>query len=528
VGFIPHPAILLERGAVMNLSSVFPAIISVSPTERDVNIGLRPNITVVFNQEMDSTQLSASSFDVYLTLIETQTDTAVPLQFVNFTGKILTVTPAVDLSPRTKYSVTVHSTLKSALGRPLGKELTWSFTTAQSALSVPTLLSPADGVSLVDVPAFYWSSVSYSEPVTYRVQVASSFTFSDSSIVGVITTSETSGVLGAALNRRQTYYWRVRAEAGSVVSAWSDFRAFYLGEPERPFPDPVVIPEIEAPFHVVRITPEDGLTNLEAWPEIKLYLSDYVDPGTVSGAVSMRYEPVDGARDLGSGLVELSVSVDSYVSGAISGSVITVAPASGIEIGRNTRYTLSVTRDLVSLSGDPLASEVSMYFTSKYVPLYGSLLGVRAFLGGLLADASDDKINFHIYRASLHANYLVLRFLYGGSGITQSQVRSYQQNQTYELSSYVELYAAIKLLEEYRFTLLTAADRARSLQGYEDRVGAQILSEIETLLSGYKKDLYTLEMTLLGNLGVPVPAVGVKSLLYTGGSTLPPELSREV
>jgi len=179
------------------------------------------------------------------------------------------------------------------------------------------------------------------------------------------------------------------------------------------------------------------------------------------------------------------------------------------------------------VDGDPLAAEVSVYFTSKYAPLYGSLLSVRAFLGGLLAEAPDDKVNFQLHKASLDANYLLLRASYGTSGIRPSQVRAYNASQTYELVSYVELLAAIRLLEEYRFTLLTAADRSRVLQGYEDRVGAQILGQIEELLGGYRKQLQLLERALLQQAGVPAPAVGVKSLSYSGGSTLPRGWSRE-
>lgn len=103
----------------------------------------------------------------------------------------------------------------------------WSFTTAdQSVLDVPTLLLPANNSTGVD-PAnatFEWTKVSGA--TSYEVQVATDVNF-DTYTTGSPTDES---LTLTALAEGTTYYWRVRADDGSLRSEWSKIFTMTTGK----------------------------------------------------------------------------------------------------------------------------------------------------------------------------------------------------------------------------------------------------------------------------------------------------------
>jgi hypothetical protein len=99
----------------------------------------------------------------------------------------------------------------------------------------PALIAPFDGsrVGLIGsevAPTFQWSAVSDDSGVHYRLQIATSDDFSESSMIASVTgLTETSYTLDEALPQG-TYYWTVQAvDEAQNESGWSAARSFRIG-----------------------------------------------------------------------------------------------------------------------------------------------------------------------------------------------------------------------------------------------------------------------------------------------------------
>jgi hypothetical protein len=104
--------------------------------------------------------------------------------------------------------------------KPSGWSQVSKFTSANPP-AVPTLLSPSTKSSLsIYTPAFDWN-----DPVNtnhYQIQLATSSTFSDASIVFDKTTTSSGFTPSTLLTANRTLYWRVRAfNPDKEYSLWS-------------------------------------------------------------------------------------------------------------------------------------------------------------------------------------------------------------------------------------------------------------------------------------------------------------------
>jgi len=96
---------------------------------------------------------------------------------------------------------------------------------ADPTLAPPTLISPAHGAQVAGTTvSFQWNAVAGASQ--YRIQISASPAFA---AYGQATGTQTSASWSDAPNDGSTWYWRVRAEAGAVHSAWSATRNFVSG-----------------------------------------------------------------------------------------------------------------------------------------------------------------------------------------------------------------------------------------------------------------------------------------------------------
>jgi hypothetical protein len=99
--------------------------------------------------------------------------------------------------------------------------LVWSFTTVPAAVSIPTLLSPADAATEVSLtPTLTWSG----DTETYNVQVATDVGFTSRVVDQTGITAEFLEVSG--LSNGLTYYWRARGVNGTSAGEWSSVWRF--------------------------------------------------------------------------------------------------------------------------------------------------------------------------------------------------------------------------------------------------------------------------------------------------------------
>jgi len=105
-----------------------PQIEATSPAPGAVGVSAATTITATFDEPLEATSVSASTF----TLVDSL-GAPVPSS-VTYSGVVATLTPDLALDTAHTYTATVSTGVRDFVGNPLGAEVSWSFTTAGSAI----------------------------------------------------------------------------------------------------------------------------------------------------------------------------------------------------------------------------------------------------------------------------------------------------------------------------------------------------------------------------------------------------------
>ncbi len=116
-------------GGLGGLGGVGPLVLSTLPVDHGINVPLNPFLSATFNEAMDSTTFSKTTFT--LNQGATNIDGAVTYDPVTMT---VTFAPTVALSANLVYTASLSTAIKDALGRPLAAIYTWTFTAAPDVL----------------------------------------------------------------------------------------------------------------------------------------------------------------------------------------------------------------------------------------------------------------------------------------------------------------------------------------------------------------------------------------------------------
>ncbi len=141
-----------------------PIVISTLPVNRATNVPLAAHISATFNEAMDGTTLSQTTF----LLKQGTTSVAGAVTYAPLTTTV-TFAPTVAFGPSMVYTATLTTAVKDMLGRALAATYTWTFTTAPSgtppmviATTPPAL---ATGVSINERPTATFSRAM--DPATF-------------------------------------------------------------------------------------------------------------------------------------------------------------------------------------------------------------------------------------------------------------------------------------------------------------------------------------------------------------------------
>ncbi len=157
-------------------------------------------------------------------------------------------TVAVTLNPGQLYYWRVRA----------GNGTSWSswsstrkFVTPNSAPTVPTPSSPANGATVTSVqPTLTVTNSTDADGTTptYHFQVSATSSFTTIAVENLSVaqgSGSTSWLVSSALGNLTTYYWRVRAYDGVAYSSWSSSRSFYVNQPVAN--NPPTVPTLSAP-----------------------------------------------------------------------------------------------------------------------------------------------------------------------------------------------------------------------------------------------------------------------------------------
>lgn len=492
-------------------------LINASPRQGvDLNISTLPTFVLEFNQPVNANLVNtAQGLNQFIILLRRDQDggTSVPVTSgsVDPLGRTLTFQPAVSLTPGASYQITVRKELRSATGRGMQNDRTWTFTVDASFLPQIQLLSPGDLLGFPTPPTLTWLGVAASGNITYRVEVDESFLFGPPAMWSSAQTVGTSGGylsanIGISLAQRTEFFWHVRAETASATGDWSETRSFFLGDAIHPSPDTQQLYDPAPFFRLTNFMPENGTTNQTSHPTILATFSQPIDPSTVTLAtVQFFYGPVDGRT-------EIPVVQDLNAVYNVGGGQILIAPS--VVVQPNQRYTVVLQPQIGSLSGNILNETFDYYYTSFYKPLYGGIIGVRSRLGGFVNTISDDEILFFLWRASMHVNELLAtRVFRVRDRVSYDELVAYDPPfKTFGQYQYAELYAAVHILESFYFDILGDAGRRVALSTFEYEVQVTILNEVRERIKEMRKEMfwwggrYLRETTL--------PRVGMKSQFW--------------
>jgi Ice-binding-like/Bacterial Ig-like domain len=124
-GLDAHPT----DGSLDAILNVGPVVLSTLPADEATGVPLNASISATFNEAMDPTTLSKTTFTVKQGT--TSVDGAVTYAPLTMT---VTFAPTAVLGPTLVYTATLTTAVKDALGVSLAATYTWSFTTAPDGL----------------------------------------------------------------------------------------------------------------------------------------------------------------------------------------------------------------------------------------------------------------------------------------------------------------------------------------------------------------------------------------------------------
>jgi N-acetylmuramoyl-L-alanine amidase CwlA len=194
---------------------------------------------------------SVSNANNYQYQVSTENDFSVIIKTGNTS---LTEKTISDLLPNTLYYWRVRAENINGYS-PWSAE--WNFTTEQTILEVPELISPINNAAYIDYRSidFSWNPVIGASEYTFEISQDNSFS---TGVTSLNTSSES--VTMTNLEAETVYYWRVNASDGITVTDWSEIRTLET----MPAPPELISPpnnSIDIDYNSVSLTWTDISTS---------------------------------------------------------------------------------------------------------------------------------------------------------------------------------------------------------------------------------------------------------------------------
>jgi Bacterial Ig-like domain len=313
-------------------SPAAPLVISTVAANGATGVPVAQAITALFNEAMNATTLTTTSFTVTGPGAATVTGT------VTYAGTTATFTPAASLAASTLYTATITTGAQNTIGIPLASNYVWKFTTG----TIPTVVSTNPLNGAITVPINQKIAATFSEamnsatiiaPATFTLAVAG---VGGAAVPGTVTyvaatdTATFAPTVNLLPSTQYTATIKTSAEsaAGNFLAsnyAWS----FTTG----------LTPNITPPTVTITV-PASAATGVSTNQQITATFSEVMDPATIvaPGTFTVAVAGVGGA------------SVAGTVSYA--GSIATFAPTANL--APSTQFTATITNAAKDLSGNAL------------------------------------------------------------------------------------------------------------------------------------------------------------------------------
>lgn len=333
-------------------ASSAPAVISTSPANAAKGVAYNDNVSASFSGSMNSAMLTPATFTL------TGPGTTKVSGAVSYTdiGATATFAPTSHLAANTTYIATVTTGAQDKAGQALASDFVWTFTTGASANSTPPAVvseDPADAVSGVAINTNV--SATFSEAVVPATITAARFTLTGSGatlVAGTVTYASTGNAaiftpaadLAANTKFTATIAAGVKDQAGNALA--SDFVWTFTTGAAADHTGPLVS----------STAPAKNAAGAAINGAITATFDKAMNPATITSAAFLLTGP--GA---------------TKVSGTVSylGTTATFKPAKNL--APDTAYTATLTTQVSSLTGNPLASAYIWTFTTGTMSAAGPL-----------------------------------------------------------------------------------------------------------------------------------------------------------
>ncbi len=203
------------------------AVTAVTPASLSTTAAITASLTATFNQAMNSSTITASSF----TLTGPGNTSIQGTVAYNSGSSVATFTPAANLAYNTTYTATLSTSIMSSTGVALSAPFTWSFTTTTAPVPTVTTTVPISGAAGVNVGNAL--TATFSIPMNSSTITASTFTLTGpgntavSGLVGYNTGTSTATFTPNASLAYSTSY-TATITTGATSSAGAALAANYV------------------------------------------------------------------------------------------------------------------------------------------------------------------------------------------------------------------------------------------------------------------------------------------------------------
>lgn len=337
---------------------VCPVVLSTSPADNESNVALSTTITITFNEGMNPSTFTQSSF----TLIgNSKVIGTISYNAATFT---MSFDPTANLNINTTYTGRVTTAVKDQKGNTLQKDYVWTFTTGAPVTPIVTVTDPKDN----DVNVVLNKTVSATfnvamNPLTFTAATATTFTLKQgvTSVAGKVTYSGKTAYFkpNSPLSTGTSYIAKITTAAKStqnVALAKDTLWTFTTGL-------------ISAPA-VISTDPADLDTNVPLNKVISSTFSEAMKPTSIDGTT---FTLMIGTTPV-AGNVSYSGVTATFTPTANSGKLLS-----------GTTYTATITTGAQNLASVPMANDYVWNFSTAgpLGPLVVDLKSVARF--GIIA-----------------------------------------------------------------------------------------------------------------------------------------------
>jgi uncharacterized Zn-binding protein involved in type VI secretion len=316
-----------------------PAVSDTAPANAAANILPSQILGATFNEAMDPTTLTTSTF----TVMQGSASVAGQVSY-QAASNTATFTPVAPLGASLSYTATISTAATSALGRSLAAAYSWTFTTLPTG-AVPTILATTPLNSAVNVWTGQQLGATFNVAMDAATLTTSTFTVmqGSTSVGGQVSyqAGSNTATFTPAVPLGNSLLYTAKISAGAKSASGSSVAAAYSWS--------FTTVAVGAPPDVSATTPPNGAVKVWTGQRLGATFNEVMDPTTLT---ALTFTVMQG-----------STSVLGQVSYQAASNTATFSPAA--LLGASLPYTATISTGAKNASGTQLGAAYSWSFTTR-------------------------------------------------------------------------------------------------------------------------------------------------------------------